>query len=157
MTAEAIERLLAAHELFRGLGDAHLARMAACAAEIEIPAGGHLFREGQSADRCHLLREGLVALEVFDPTRGALVVDTVDPGDVVGLSWLIPPHRWQLDAHAMQPVRSVALDAACIRDACDADPRLGYELTRRIIRVMWRRTQSARLRLLDVYGDVQPG
>jgi hypothetical protein len=35
---------------------------------------------------------------------------------------------------------------------CQRDPRLGYQLTLRLAEVMLRHMQSARLRLIDLYG-----
>ena len=49
-------------------------------------------------------------------------------------------------------VRAVAVDGACLRGKCDADPAFGYELMRRFSQVMLDRLQATRLRLLDVYG-----
>ena len=53
----------------------------------------------------------------------------------------------------IEPVRAVALDGACVRAQCENDPRLGFELMRRFAHLATSRLQSARLRLLDVYGS----
>ena len=54
---------------------------------------------------------------------------------------------------AISPVRATVFDAACLRDKCDDDPALGYDLIKRFAQVFIDRLQSTRLRLLDVYGD----
>jgi hypothetical protein len=94
-----------------------------------------------------------VQLEIFAPGRGAVTIQTVDEGDVVGWSWLFPPFRWHFDARALDSVRAVAFDGACLRDKCDDDHSLGYELLRRFSPVMLARLQATRLQLLDVYGN----
>jgi len=81
-----------------------------------------------------------------------MIVDTVQAGDLVGLAWLVPPYRWDLDARAVEPVNAVAFDAMCLRTKCDKDPRVGYLLMQRVAGTMHDRIRSARVRLLDVYG-----
>ena len=44
-------------------------------------------------------------------------------------------------------------DGACLRDKCEADHDLGYELMKRFAPVMLERLQATRLQLLDVYGS----
>jgi CRP-like cAMP-binding protein len=111
-----------------------------------------LFREGDPADAFYVVRRGRVALELFVPNRGALTVETIEPGEVVGWSWLFPPHRWHFDGRAAEPVRAIAVDGACLRGKCDADPALGYDLIGRFSQVMLERLQATRLRLADLYG-----
>ena len=64
----------------------------------------------------------------------------------------MPPFHWHFDGRAVDDVRAIAFDAACLRGKADADPALGYDLLQRFAQVMVDRMQSARLRLLDVYG-----
>jgi CRP/FNR family cyclic AMP-dependent transcriptional regulator len=54
------------------------------------------------------------------------------------------------------PVSATALDGGCLRGKCEADTRLGYQLLKRITAVMYQRLQSARVRMLDLYGP-EPG
>ena len=49
--------------------------------------------------------------------------------------------------------RAIALDAKCLRDKCDADHDLGYELLKRFLPVLVQRLQATRLQMLDVYGS----
>jgi CRP-like cAMP-binding protein len=139
--------------VFRGLPAAHLELIAGCGRNTGFEAGQYLFREGDQADTFYLLRHGRVMLETFVPGRGALTVQTVDEGDVVGWSWLFPPYRWHFDARALDSVRSVAFDGACLRRKCDEDNSLGYELLGRFSPVMLERLQATRMQLLDVYGN----
>ena len=45
------------------------------------------------------------------PHEGHLVIDTIEPGHIVGLSWVAPPFRWQFDARALTNVEAVVFDA----------------------------------------------
>jgi CRP-like cAMP-binding protein len=153
MKAQTLEQLLARHEFFQGLDPAYLDLIAGCGRNVGFAADEYLFREGDPADQFFIVRRGQLALEIYTPGRGPLVVDTVGEGEVAGVSWLFPPHRWEFDGRAVAATRAVALDGACLRAKCDEDPRLGYELMKRFAAILRHRLQSARVRLLDVYGD----
>jgi CRP/FNR family transcriptional regulator, cyclic AMP receptor protein len=154
---EGLGRVLRQHPFFADLDPTDLDEVVGCATNVRFAAGDYLFREGGAADTFYIVREGRVALDVYAPGRGPLTVDTVESGEIVGLSWLFPPHTWQLDARAVVPVRAVAIDGACLRSKCDTNTRLGYELMQRLSFVVHRRMQSARMRLIDLYGDSRAG
>jgi CRP/FNR family cyclic AMP-dependent transcriptional regulator len=71
----------------------------------------------------------------------------------VGWSWLFPPYKAHFDARALTLVRALSLDGACLRQKCDVDPALGYDLVRRFAAVAVRRLESTRVQLLDLYGQ----
>jgi CRP-like cAMP-binding protein len=149
---EEIADLVARHRLLEGLPGDAVGLVAGCAHNVAVAPGHLLLEEGGPADTLYLLRRGHVALELHSPERGRIVIETVDPGDPVGWSWLFPPYRWHFDARAIDPVGAIAVDAACLRRKADADPAFGYALMQRMSAVILDRLQSTRLRLLDLYG-----
>ena len=149
--------VLARNALFAGLRREHLELLAACSIDRHVPVGEHLFLEGDPADGFVLIRSGAIALEIDAPARHALVIETLHDGDVVGWSWLFAPHRWQFDGRATEPTDVLAFDGTFLREACEADHELGYELMRRFAGCMLERLQAARVRLLDLYGDGRGG
>ena len=92
--------------------------------------------------RFYAIRHGSVALEIHVPAREAVIIETLHEGDLLGWSWLFPPYRWSFDARAVEPVRAIAFDGACLRGKCEADHDLGYELMRRIAQVIIERLQA---------------
>ncbi|MGH3188464.1 MAG: cyclic nucleotide-binding domain-containing protein [Streptosporangiaceae bacterium] len=106
---ETMEELLGGHRFFSGLDADTLRLMVSCASNVHFAAGEYLFCEGEAASRFYVLREGRVALEIHSPSRGPVIIDTMDEGDVLGWSWLIPPYRYFGDARAVTPVRATAL------------------------------------------------
>jgi CRP-like cAMP-binding protein len=148
---ETLEPLLAEHPFFRDLPPDDLRLIAGCAKNVRFDAGQMIFREGEDADQFYLIRQGKVALEVSTP-NGAAPIQTIGAGDVLGWSWLIPPYKWRFDARAVEPVLAFALDGKCLRGKSDDDPRLGYELLKRIAAVIAERLHATRLQMLDVYG-----
>jgi CRP/FNR family cyclic AMP-dependent transcriptional regulator len=150
---QTIDELLPDYAFFAGLDSETITLLAGCASNIHLRPGQFLFHEGEPANHFYLLRHGRVAIEIHQPAVGPVVLDTVDDGDVVGWSWAVPPYRWAFDARAFQETSAVAFDAVCLRAKCEANPRLGYEFLQRVTQVMNRRLQSARIRLLDMYGS----
>ena len=153
---QTIEQLIAHVPVFDGLEPEQLELIAGCARNEHVETGTVLLREGEPADRFFLIRRGVVALEVHAPGRGALRIETLDDGDVVGWSWLFAPYRWQMDGRAITPASLVAFDGACLRGKCEADHELGYQLMRRFAANVIDRLQATRLQLLDVYGSATP-
>jgi CRP/FNR family transcriptional regulator, cyclic AMP receptor protein len=154
---QTIEQLLAEAKAFNGMAEEHLALIAGCAQNKVFEDGQYLMREGDPANSFHVVRLGRVALEIFVPQRGGVTIETVETGDLVGWSWLVPPYKVHLDARAVGTAHVVAFDAACLRGKADEDPVLGYELMRRFIPVIVERLQATRVRMLDVYGNVAAG
>jgi CRP/FNR family transcriptional regulator, cyclic AMP receptor protein len=150
---ETIEALVKDAPVFAGLAPDDLSLLAGCASNVHFAAGDIIFREGDAANTFYLIRHGSIVLETFVPARGAMTIETLEPEEVVGWSWLFPPYRWHFDARALIDVRATAFDGACLRGKCDADPALGYELMSRFAQVVIDRLQWTRVRLLDVYGD----
>jgi CRP-like cAMP-binding protein len=145
--------LLAEHAFTQGLDADALAVLAGCAQNVRFQPDQYIFREGARADWFYLLRRGTVALEMPIPGRGRTTIQTIRQGDILGVSWLFPPYRWNFDARAVTDTGAIAFDAACLRGKCDADPALGYALMRRFAPYVSQRLQAARLQLADLYGD----
>jgi len=157
METRDIPGLLRDHAFFRGLDDKTIDFIAGCGSIVHVDADQFIFREGEPADYFYVIRSGRVALEVHGPEQGSLVLDVIGEGDIAGASWLFPPYRWELDARAVEKMGAVRLDAACLRAKCEEDQRLGFELMKRLAEIMRSRMQSARMRLLDLYGHAGGG
>ena len=149
---EGLERIVKEHPFFAGMPDAFCELVYGCAKNARFGAGQYLFHEGEPADWFYLLRHGRVALQVTAPGRGVVTFQTMIEGEMVGLSWLIPPYRWTYDAKAIELTRAIAMDAKCLRQKCEADHDLGYEMMKRFMPVLIQRLQATRLQILDVYG-----
>ncbi len=152
---QSLEDLIADAPTFRGLEPAHLSLIAGCAQNERFEAGERIFSEGEPADRFYLIRQGMVALEVQSPGRGALIIETLGSGEVAGWSWLFEPHIWQFDGRVVSSARVIGFDGACLRGKCEEDHELGYQLMRRFAGAVTERLQATRLQLLDVYGNAR--
>jgi CRP-like cAMP-binding protein len=144
---------LTEHRFLAGLPRETVARIAALAQPYDFPEGYRLCTEGEPADRFYLLRHGRVALDLHVAGRGAAVVETLGAGDVLGWSWLCPPHRWRFGAVALKPTGAIQFHGESLRVLCDSDPAFGYELARRLLVVVAGRLHATRVRFLDIYAS----
>ena len=149
---ETLEPILAEHPFFRELARPDLHLLVGCASNVVFEAGKFIFREGEDANSFYLIRQGKVALEAVTPERHSVIVQTLGKGEVLGWSWLVPPYHWCFDAKAVDLTRAIALNGKCLREKCDENPRLGYELLKGFARIMAERLQAARMQMLDIYG-----
>ncbi len=151
MEIEGLDRIIGEHRFFAGLDERFRALVCGCAKNVRFDAGQHLFHEGGPAEQFYLLRHGRVALQITSPGRGAVTFQTVGEGEIVGVSWLIPPYRWTFDAKALELTRAIAMDATCLRQKCEADHDLGYDMMKRFLPGLIERVHAARMQLLDMY------
>jgi CRP/FNR family transcriptional regulator, cyclic AMP receptor protein len=118
------------------------------AADVTFPARHRLFEDGGRATRFWPIQSGHAALDLHVPGQGRMKIETIGIGELLGWSWLLPPYQWAFRAVATSPVEAFEFDAATVRACCASDPGLGYELTRRLARVVAKRLQATRLRLM---------
>ncbi|HLO78274.1 MAG TPA: cyclic nucleotide-binding domain-containing protein [Magnetospirillum sp.] len=140
------------HPFFQGLNAPLREALVCCAANERFVAGEHLFREGAEARKFYLIRQGQVAIEVEAPVRKPIILETLSDGEVLGWSWLVPPHRTAFTARAQTTVRVLSFDTTCLLKKMEADPALGFAVLRRFVPIMAHRLSAARLQLLDLYG-----
>ena len=146
-----LEGILSQHPFFDGLDRRYIELAVGCAANVRFNADEVIFREGEEANNFYLIREGKIALEVFSPGQGTLTIQTLHDGEILGWSWLIPPYRWRFDARAAEMTRAIAFDGKCLRDKCEQDHDMGYELLKRIASILGERLDSTRFQLRDIY------
>ena len=154
---QSLEELLADAPALQSLPIGHRATMAGCARLRVFEADAKLLTESGPADEFFLIRRGRVAIETEVPARGAVTLETLNEGELVGWSWLVPPYRSAFGARALEVTHVIAFDGACLRGKCERDPALGYDLLKVVATTFVRRLEDTRLRLLDLYAGVPGG
>lgn len=99
-----------------------------------------------------MLSAGRVSVGVHVPSKGLVSLETLHRGDIMGWSWVLPPYRWHFDAVALEQVRAIELHADCILPYLEEDPAAGFRVMSSVARIMEERLDSARMRLLDLFG-----
>ncbi|WP_406404318.1 cyclic nucleotide-binding domain-containing protein [Streptomyces sp. NBC_00879] len=143
--------------MMRALPAEHRNELLRIAREVDFPQGTRIFEEGRRADRFWIIRSGTVTLDMHVPGRRAAVIENLGLGELVGWSWLFPPHTWQLGAWAMSPVRAYEFDATAVRLMCQTDTELRAAVAEWVGQVIAHRLQAARTRLLDLYAPYGSG
>jgi CRP/FNR family transcriptional regulator, cyclic AMP receptor protein len=149
MKAQDLTEDIMATPLLRGLSDRHIRVLADCACRTHFDQDQIIFRQGETANRFYLIEDGTIQLEAT-PKSGErrIVVGRIEPGGVLGWSWLFPPYQWQFTARALTQTRALFFYGTVLRENCETDPALGFELLKRMGEEMVKRLQSARRRLL---------
>ncbi len=133
------------HPFLKGFSESHLLVIGETAMQKEFEKGEQIFREGDPANRFYLITEGKVRLESLH-AEGPVLIQEIGAGDVLGWSWLFPPHVWHFDARTSSTERTKAIFFYGTRllEQCENDPKLGYELIKKITKVVIERLQSTR-------------
>ncbi len=148
--AKSLMAKMAEHPFLKGMKPEHLQALADCAMEIEFKPGEWIFREGDLANRFYLIERGLVTVEAGTQGRSLIHLQTIGPGDVLGWSWLFPPYYWHFGARATSHVKAIFLYATRLREQCERDRDLGYELMNRTSGVVIKRLQATRRYLVEL-------
>jgi CRP/FNR family cyclic AMP-dependent transcriptional regulator len=150
-----LEAQIAAHPFLIGIGAHHIRLLADCAMRSHFEAGHVIFREGEPANRFYLIEHGRVALE--SSTLGEPVkIEEISDGDLLGWSWLFPPYAWHFTARALEDTTAIFFYGTILREYCEKDHSLGFELFKRMSAVMLRRLQAARQKLMSAQRAENP-
>ncbi len=148
---ENLDAFLKEHPFFRDFPPQHMPLLTGCASNRVYRQGAYITRSGEEAKEFYLIRSGLVAVELDSGAESPIILQTLDDGDILGWSWLLPPYFWHFDAQVMKETRVYVLDGTCIRQKCEKNHSLGYEFLKRFAHIMESRLEATRLQLLDVY------
>jgi CRP-like cAMP-binding protein len=103
-----------------------------------------LAREGDPATHFYLIQSGFIELSTLNRRGRRVLVQTVGPGEIVGWSWMVPPYLWQFDVRAPERVHGLQFNAQRLRDRCERDRDLGYDLLRYTYAVLADRLAATR-------------
>jgi CRP-like cAMP-binding protein len=139
--AASLYALIKQQPFFKGLNTRQLQLLADSALEMKFETGATIFEEGSPANRFYLILEGRVVLASEMEDRNVIPIQTLGPGDDLGWSWLFPPYLMHFTARALEPTTTIFFYGTRLREQCEQDHELGYQLMKRIAEVA---TQSLR-------------
>jgi CRP/FNR family transcriptional regulator, cyclic AMP receptor protein len=138
-----------------GLSDAALARLSGLANLREYVDGAIVLREGAAVDDLGVVVAGRVAIRLHVPGRGTRTILTVEPGDVIGWSAIVPPHRSTSTLVAVGSTTVIELDGPALRAALADDPTLAATVLPRAMEAIARRLTATRVQLLDLFAQAE--
>jgi CRP-like cAMP-binding protein len=124
-----MEQALKQAELFEGLREEDLRRLAAVGRHQSLRTGEYLFLLGGDALDFYVVTRGKLDL-CFPMPLGAdvrdIAVESIDAGKALGWSALVRPYRFTLSARAAEPSEVIAFARRALLDVFEREPRLGY-------------------------------
>jgi CRP/FNR family transcriptional regulator, cyclic AMP receptor protein len=119
--------------------------------------GRMILHEGGETPFLGVLESGRVALRLRVPELGRRVsILTIEPGELLGWSALVPPYRSTVDAVATEASTVLAIDAAELRRALAADHDLAAELLPIVLEALSARLSASWHQLLDQFATQTP-
>jgi CRP-like cAMP-binding protein len=129
-------------ELLAGLSPEGISEILALASSSQLSEGAVLFRLGDEAKKLFLVRSGRVRL-TFPMRIGSHQEDILAeerlPGQMVGWSSLIPPHRFTLQAVAAVDTELLVLPGRALRDFLLENPSVGYSVVSNLAQIVGQR------------------
>lgn len=150
-----LDSLRESARLLDGMSPDGIEFLESVAREMVFPKGAQIFNEDDKADSFYLIANGKVGLEVSIPAMDPILLETLGPGELLGVSWLLPPYRWSWKAIALVATDILAFDAEAVRRQCQNDLNLALHVYKTVAEEAVRRLHATRVRLLDLYpgGD----
>jgi CRP-like cAMP-binding protein len=146
-----LEALRSTSPLLTKLSNTELGFFESISHEIHLDRGQVLFDEGSQADTFFIISQGKVGLEITSPGKAPMIIQTLGPGDLVGLSWFFPPYRWNWHARAVTDTSLAAFDAVAVRRMCEENRDLALEVLGVVASELAARLHRTRIQLLDLY------
>ena len=146
---------VALHPFLAGMNHTQLTLLTGCAVARHFNMGQTILREGEFANGFYLIETGRVALESEAGFGESILIQTIGAGDLLGWSWMFPPYVWQFTARAIDPTAALFFYAAILREYCEKDHSLGYELLKRISAVMVTRLHAAHDQMLSLSSNLR--
>ncbi len=138
------------YHYFGNIGEESLKALAMVAEEKDVPAGTEMFREGDATDVLHVITKGEVEIRYLLGNGEERTVDTLVAGELLCWSALIEPYKATSIGTTVKDTHLICIDAKKLREACDSEPLLGYQLAKEISKLLAQRLESARVQLAAV-------
>jgi len=142
--------LLRRYPFFGLLTEGQLKAIALIAEEKTFPRDTYLLKENAVADKLWLLVEGDVDLVYSGGGEGAVMnvlVGSIAPGEVLGVSSMIEPYRFISTAKSTTSIKVIEMDANALRIKMQMDCKLGYALMRNIAAAVLERLKYTQVEL----------
>ncbi|MFH1303284.1 MAG: cyclic nucleotide-binding domain-containing protein [Planctomycetota bacterium] len=154
MEIQQLQKILMELRFTAGLSDEDQRKLAGISRLQEFPKGATVFSEGSDHKDIYVICGGRVEICMSIQARGCLPVLTLEAGDLVGWSSVLKQGEMTATVVAVEDTQTVAINAAELRELCELDHDIGYQIMKRIASALSQRLVACRLQVLDMYGDV---
>jgi len=147
-----VTELLAQHPIFKTLDADTIEAIADHSSEIHVKRGVLIFRQQSEANQFYLVKSGEVSVEIPAIYGAPICMQTLGEAEVLGWSWLFPPYTWHFDARATEDSVLIEFNGAALRERCEQEPKIGYELVKHFAALMMDRLNASRRKVMETYG-----
>jgi CRP/FNR family transcriptional regulator, cyclic AMP receptor protein len=141
--------LIAHQPFFKGLSQKHIQLLSESAMLIEFEADQWIFRQGDPANRFYLILNGTVLIESELEECRRVPIRTLGPGDNLAWAWLFPPYYMHFSARALERTRAIFFYGTRLREQCETNHELGYQLMKRIAEIVVQNLNATQHHLLS--------
>jgi CRP/FNR family transcriptional regulator, cyclic AMP receptor protein len=128
-------------------------RLAAISQAARYVSGEVILNEGAPTTHLGIVLAGRVALRLRVPERGPVTILTVEPGDIVGWSAVVPPYRSTSTVVAVLDTELALLEGGRLRHELATDAPFAAAFYPQLLVALTRRMEGTRLQLLDLFAN----
>jgi signal transduction histidine kinase/CRP-like cAMP-binding protein len=156
ITIEALAKV----PIFEGLSDSQLEQITNRCREEAHLAGSFVCKEGDPAEALYIIQDGKIALEmgirVWPVQRvRQVVIESLAPGEVFGLSGVTDPHTLTMSARAIETSKLIVLSIHDLRRLVEQDRDIGYRVASGLANLVAGRLEETRRKLTESLGESQ--
>ena len=142
--------MLSRFDLFKGLPEFLLTKIAAISDEVSVKQGEFIFREGEKADKLHFLMNGSVALRVKLTSKPeSITVSFVSmPYQSFGWSGIVAPNHYTSSAECDEDSNLLIIPANPFMKLLEENPESGFKVMQRVAEIIADRLRNSRQALL---------
>lgn len=122
------------------------------AIRMHFERGEIVMRDGAPTPFLGVLESGRVGLRLHVPERGPQTIMTIERGELLGWSAVVPPYRATSEAAALEPTSILALPSEPLRGLLERDQQLVAELMPVILACVSDRLVISWQQLLDLFS-----
>lgn len=146
-----ISEILKNQDFFSGISQNNIHLISECANIKKIEKDKYIFKTGESARKFYLIIKGKVSLE-FDHQDKVIDLEIINEGEILGWSWQFPPYQWNFSAKSLDDLELIEFDVDAFYQKCNVNIVLAYELQKRFSKIMLKRLQATRKKLIEIYS-----
>lgn len=142
--------MLAEFDLFMGVAMDVLTEISGICETTKVKKDGFVFREGDTADKLHLLTSGSIALRVNLTSRpDSVTVSFINtPHKTIGWSGVVAPNHYTASAYCEEDTELITIPSSDFMKILDRHPEAGYKIMLRITQIISDRLRNSRQALL---------
>ena len=157
MGDESHRNLLKHSQVFEGLSDEQVDRVAELGQVETFPEDTVVVEEDKAGKSCYFVLKGRVDIEIRSPFGGSDKVQkiaTIKRGEMFGELSLVDGFLRSASARAVEAIEVLAFENTRLEQLMEDDPRIGYQIMRNVANVLSSRIRTTNMKLRNTLSDI---